>query len=460
MLTLSRYAVGGQRATGDAVYVSTRIQRRVHVTAAQHQALQQARAHDGVLPTAPALDDLVLDRLASAGILVSAERDETAELLAAHHRDREDRTELTLTVAPTIACNLACTYCFEPSHRAETMTPEDELRLLRFVRRELPGRRVLRVVWFGGEPLLQPATIVRLSAALLRMASFAGVAFVGDLITNGTQLTPELARQLRAVRVLSTQITIDGPARIHDRLRPTRGGRASYDDTVAGALAAHQHLAVYLRVNLGRHNLEAVPELLTDLVARGLGGAQIGFTRVEPPAVYGTGPDATDPDAVDPSFLTVAEFAEAEAALLAAARQAGLRAEVPGYRADDAAADDDALPCVALDRSHFAIEPGGQVKRCWAEITDERFLTGQLDADGRALPTVRDAAWAQAEPIDAECAACPVLPLCFGGCPKARLDGAMGPAASAEQRRAFKHRYVCTPRRFNLPALLAAELIT
>lgn len=447
MLTLSDYVVVSEPADGQVVYLSTRHQRRVVVDVEEHRQLHALDATD----PATLLDPATTTRLVDAGVLVARERDEAAELLADHRQARTGGDELVLTIAPTIACNLACRYCFEPDHQARSMTSEDEQQLLRFVRRSLTGRRVLRVVWFGGEPLLAPATIVRLSSQLLRMASFAGVAMVGEIITNGTRLTPQVARDLRAARVMGAQITLDGPARVHDRLRPTRAGRGSYADTVAGALAAHQYLAVALRVNLDRHNLDTVPDLLEDLVARGLGGAAIGFARVEPPAVYGTG--STD---VDPAFLTVEEFAAAEVALQDAARRAGLRPEGPGASSEGLSGDV-ALPCVALDRAHYVIEPGGKVARCWAEVADPSQQTGRLLEDGQLLPTVRDERWQGHDAIDDECASCAVLPLCWGGCPKARIDGAMGPQVADADRQAFKRRYVCSPRRFNLPALLAAE---
>ncbi|MFU8840913.1 MAG: radical SAM protein [Nitriliruptoraceae bacterium] len=450
MHQLSHYTITGERTDGTVVYANTRSNRRVLVSAEHHESLQRSGpiGANGALPA-----DLVAG-LSAAGILVPHGTDELSLVAADYLEDREPDDELLLTLAPTISCNLACTYCFEPDHRAVFMTREEEARLLRFVRGKLQGRRQLHVVWFGGEPLLHPDAITRLSRDLLRIASFAGATYSAEIVTNGTRLTDELAAKLAALRVTSAQITIDGPAPVHDLLRPTLGGKPSYAATIAGALAAHRHMTAYLRMNLDRHNVATIPQLLTDLVDRGLAGAPVGFTRVEPPAVYGP----VLRGLVQEHYLTVPEFAEVEVELLEAARAAGLRAEVPGFRADDAAADDDALPCAAVNRGHFVIEPGGKVKRCWAEVSDDQHLAGQLRDDGMVLGE-RDGVWREYDPIDADCASCKVLPICYGGCPKARIDGAMAQAGSRDEARIFKERYVCSPRRYNLGQLLGRDLI-
>lgn len=450
MHQLSYYTVSAEQADGTAVYANTRSSRRVRVAPAHHDRLQS-----GVpLSTDDGLPDDLVRGLVTAGILVPSGTDERALVAADHHADRDADDQLLLTLAPTIACNLACSYCFESDHRAEFLTREEEQRLLRFIRGKLRGRRRLHVVWFGGEPLLHPESILRLSAEMIRIASFAGAAYSAEIVTNGTRLTDELAAKLAARRVSGAQITIDGPAAVHDLLRPTLGGKPSYEATIAGALAAHRHLSVYLRMNLDRRNVASIPDLLTDLVERGLAGAQVGFTRVEPPQVYGPGLSRL----VEDRYLTVPEFAEVEVELLEAARAAGLHAVVPGFRADNAPVDEDHLPCAALDRGHFAIEPGGRVKRCWAEVSDDRYVAGELSDEGLALDE-RDQVWRDYDPIDAECASCHVLPICYGGCPKARIDGAMALVTSDEERQAFKERYVCSPRRYNLEELLRRDLI-
>lgn len=443
MYELSHYTFAGDRGDGTVAYANTRSGARGVVTAAQHERLQAGgpiAADDAVL------GDLV-DTLVAAGVLVPVGADERAGAADDYRRDREDDDELLLTLSPTISCNLACTYCFESSHPPVFMSRDEEADVVSFVRRQLAGKSTLQVVWFGGEPLLHPESILRLSRSFLGMSSFSGVAYSAEIITNGTLLDDELAAKLRAARVMAAQITLDGTPDTHDLLRPTAGGKPSYEQTVAGALAAHRHMDVNLRVNLDRRNAETVPDLLADLAQRGLTGAQVSFARTEPPAVYGP----VMQQAVDAMFFTAPDFAAAEVELLDTARRLGFRAAAP-------LAGGDATPCAAVKRNHFAIEPRGQVKRCWADVADDRLATGHL-AGGELTELDREDRWRGYEPFDTGCQDCHVLPICYGGCPKARIDGGMATADTPEARRAFKERYVCSPRKFNLGELLARDLV-
>ena len=49
--------------------------------------------------------------------------DEFQTLKFVHGSARYDRSQLGLMVAPTLACNMACPYCYE-SNKSGKMTPE------------------------------------------------------------------------------------------------------------------------------------------------------------------------------------------------------------------------------------------------------------------------------------------------------------------------------------------------
>ncbi|MBK6533578.1 MAG: hypothetical protein IPF99_29535 [Deltaproteobacteria bacterium] len=53
------------------------------------------------------------------------------------------------------------------------------------------------------------------------------------MTTNGTLVTPERARRLKALDVQVT-LSLDGCRAAHEATRPQRGGRSSFDDVVAG----------------------------------------------------------------------------------------------------------------------------------------------------------------------------------------------------------------------------------
>ena len=69
---------------------------------------------------------------------------------------RLDTSYLTLTIAPTTACNFKCVYCYESgitplSAKAQTNLLEDTISFVKLFK----NTKYLRVTWYGGEPLLQ-----------------------------------------------------------------------------------------------------------------------------------------------------------------------------------------------------------------------------------------------------------------------------------------------------------------
>ncbi len=444
-LRRSRFAVRTELDDGAAVWTSTRTGAHLVLDAAHDAMLVDEAGTDDDL--GPGLPAGLVEVLLASGTAVPADADEDAAARAAHHDARQDRDTLLLTVSPTVACNLACGYCFEAEHPVRYFSEEDEAHLLRFVQQRLrAGVRHVDVTWFGGEPLLARRTIERLSHRLLRACSFAGATYAATAVTNGTLLDDDVAAMLARSRVERVQITLDGPPDVHDQLRPTVAGGGSFAKTLAGVEAASRHLGVDLRVNVDRRNARLVPRLLDLLADRGLTGVNLGFVRTEPPAVYGP----EEASAVDRLFLTVADFARLEVEWLTEAADRGFPVGVtlePG----------DPTPCAAVKENHYAVEPGGRVARCWADVAGDDGLVGQLGPLG-VTTTAADDRWRSYEPFDSGCETCPFLPVCWGGCPKARLDGAMA-GADPETRRTFKERYVCTPRKFNLGALLQRGLV-
>lgn len=87
--------------------------------------------------------------------------------------------------------------------------------------------------WQGGEPTLMGADFFRKVTDLQMRFGRAGSRVSNGLQTNGTRITPELARHLAEYHVL-TGISIDGPPEIHNEGRRFPSGGGSYDDVIRG----------------------------------------------------------------------------------------------------------------------------------------------------------------------------------------------------------------------------------
>lgn len=170
----------------------------------------------------------------------------------------------------TDRCNLECRHCYRAAPKTDLTFPDVTAILDNFLefRKTLPQPRA-RVQITGGEPLLSPHLI-----PLLDAVAAAGLA--ARVLTNGTLVTDELARELKRVRVQAVQVSIDGDRSAHDGLR----GAGNYDRAVAGiGTLKRRGLAVTVAMTLSRASVAGLPAVL-DLAARR--ADRIGFHRLVP----------------------------------------------------------------------------------------------------------------------------------------------------------------------------------
>ncbi|MBI5552268.1 MAG: radical SAM protein [Desulfobacterales bacterium] len=124
-------------------------------------------------------------------------------------------------------CNLACDYCYEQGHRERAdLDRATALRIARHIL-ESPATEPL-VGLFGGEPLLNWEIGELLIEEIARGARRIGKRPFFHLTTNGTLLTPEIARTV-ARHAVTVQVSVDGPPERHDRHRKYRDGRGSWE---------------------------------------------------------------------------------------------------------------------------------------------------------------------------------------------------------------------------------------
>jgi uncharacterized protein len=137
---------------------------------------------------------------------------------------------VTAAVFLGLACNFACPYCYEkPLGRAGAMEEATAERLCDFLLGRLrPGKKLLTVDFYGGEPLLYLPLLRRITRALQAGAAARGARFRFTLVTNGSLLTRQVVEELRPLGLASAKVTLDGPPPVHDRSRPLRSGRGSF----------------------------------------------------------------------------------------------------------------------------------------------------------------------------------------------------------------------------------------
>lgn len=319
---------------------------------------------------------------------------------------------LGLTIAPTIDCNLACKYCYEDK-RPGRMAPAIERQLLDYVDSNLPGKRIFRVIWYGGEPLLCKDTIYRLSESFISAARLQGIDYSAEMVTNGLLLDRQTVDNLKALGSWRNfQITLDGTAAHHDLKRPRKGGASTFQRIFENTRYASIHLPVTLSMNVDRLNVSSCHDLLDLLNTEAVSVSRVRFCAIHP---YGDGCRNIN-DTTDVSIMNNREFSKIEAELLAHASDLGIPVLDPMKKKV-------ATTCQAVSTHSVVVEPDGTLQRCWTEVGNAKTSIGIL---GESIVINSDASmrWLSFDPTRNDpCQSCEVLPTCFGGCPQRHLDG-------------------------------------
>lgn len=315
---------------------------------------------------------------------------------------------LSLTIAPTMACNFKCIYCYEENHDDWTMM-SDEIQesIISFIKEQIRTIQYLSVTWYGGEPLLGIRIIEKLTKKILEICSFNNVEYDASIITNGYLLTPGNISILKKCCISFTQITLDGPKDIHNARRFLKDGGPTFDRIIDNLKILAENIPnIAIRINTDYENKDSVEEIVNLLNSKNIPNnvrPYLGFV------------DNTNDLYSDNTCLSLAEFASSEDKFinfLKNKREYSSAWRYPSLRAN---------VCGADSCNSFVIDPKGQLYKCWSDIGIERYSVGSL-IDGK-MKYSRLFEYLFFDPtIDSKCGDCKYLPICMGGCPRKRLD--------------------------------------
>jgi uncharacterized protein len=185
-----------------------------------------------------------------------------------------------LSLAVAQKCNLGCTYCYAQQGdfgtSARNMSLETALQAVDLLVDGAQPDSRLNLAFLGGEPLANRPVLQAASRHAARRAAERGVEITFSITTNGTLLRPADGELFEEYGFAVT-ISVDGPREVHDRLRPYKGGRGSYDrimENVRPLLARQRRMQVSARVTVTPANL-MLRETLDQLIAEGF--HSVGF---------------------------------------------------------------------------------------------------------------------------------------------------------------------------------------
>ena len=165
-------------------------------------------------------------------------------------------------------CNFKCGYCFaaEGEYKGERslMSLEVGKAALDFILENSGSRVNLEVDFFGGEPLMNFDMVKELVEYGRQREKSYGKSFRFTLTTNALLLDEEKINYINQV-MDNVVLSLDGRKEINDRMRPTAGGKGSYDVILPKIRAMSEKRGEkdhYIRGTYTRYNLDFSADVL------------------------------------------------------------------------------------------------------------------------------------------------------------------------------------------------------
>lgn len=333
-----------------------------------------------------------------------------------------------LSLALTEHCNLGCGYCYAEggsfgAAQAQSMPwPVARAALERLHEAAGPGATV-RVAFMGGEPLLARELLRRCVEHSSAEAARRGQQVRFAITSNGTQLRDDDAAFF-AAHGFAVTISLDGPAALHDALRPLRGGGGSHARILARlpallrrqgeapAIAGRPPLQASARLTVTPAHLQAGGGLraaVESLVA--LGFHSVG---VAPSITAAQGATALQPSEMQAMLEQMKALADAWAEATLAGRHYPFSNALAAMR-ELHRGTHRPFACGA-GAAYLGVAADGAVSACHRFQADERAAMGHVLHGG--FDDATRARWLQQRHVDTQepCHRCWARYLCGGGC--------------------------------------------
>jgi uncharacterized protein len=318
---------------------------------------------------------------------------------------------LSLTVSGK--CNLGCTYCYAEGgsfgRTAHNMSWSVAAASVdRLLANAKVGERV-NLAFLGGEPLVNRELIRRTTEFAVSAATKRGILIGFSITTNGTLLNVDDAEFFER-HGFAVTVSLDGIGETHDRLRPSKNGRGTYDRVIANVkqlLSRQQRMQVSARVTVTPENL-GLRLFLDHLID--LGFHSVGFSpMLSAPSARGEMQSADLAVLLDEMIACGREF---ERRVMAGERYpfANLMTAIGEiYRGTHRP-----YPCGA-GAGYLGVSATGGLFACHRFVEDDRASMGTIAI---GVDRARQQRWLAERMVDRQepCRSCWARYLCGGGC--------------------------------------------
>lgn len=347
-----------------------------------------------------------LQKLVACGFLISDNFDENKDIEVSNYRGKFDSSKMALTIAPTMACNFRCIYCFEKGqYENQVMSDKTMESIIKYITEHAKHLQVLDITWYGGEPLLAMKQMEKLARQILNITEQYKIQYSSSIVTNGYLLNIETVKRLKEIGIKDIQITIDGTQEVHDARRPLANGNGTFDTIMKNLTEIKGILPIYIRINIDKENCNGIKEIVSLFKANDLLDSIILYLGLVTPSN----------GKYEGSKCMAAESYSVFNLKFMQDNNIPLTNIYPMPKSNYCAAD---------HYYSYVVDPLGKLYKCWSDIGIPDRVVGDItDNIYTELNYERLNEFILYNPTkDERCKSCKHLPICMGGCPYHRIS--------------------------------------
>lgn len=396
--------------------------------------LQQAKVEKSEL-SVNGIDKKLYDVLVAKKFITDNDQDNLLFYKSVIIAQRTSKSQMHLTLAPTMDCCFKCHYCFEKYKDKNYMTEAVMDSIIKY-QCSLPSKPEVKITWFGGEPLMATSQMEQFYD---KFVAEYGKPSRSNVITTGFHLNKETIQVLKKLAVVQVQITLDGLKETHNAIKSTPDCDDAFTKVLDNVelLLSTSDIHVVFRVNLTKLNAHEYVDLYRLLSERFKNYKNYG---IAPAFVMDRGACSMEGTA---DFFTGSERTQFILDL-----QNKYKIHSPFIRYPSKTLNE----CAIRNSLAISFDPEGYAYKCWEVIGNREYAVGKLNNDG-VLQVINDVVLNRqmygADPLeDPVCSGCKYLPICHGGCPVQRIENTFE----------NKHNHCCTHYKGHLEDFLKIHL--
>jgi uncharacterized protein len=354
------------------------------------------------------LPEDIIKEFTRSGVLLKENEDEFFNRMKyISYLSRFDNSSLTLTIAPTMACNFCCSYCYE-GNRVHNSVMSDEIMdaIINYIK--MKEVKSLHLYWYGGEPLCAWPKILQFNE---RIKELNIPNYTQRIVTNGSLMDEEKIKYFIDNDFKTVQITLDGNEEVQNKRRPMKSGGNSYAAIIGNLDKAYKYckennktINIVIRINIDQDNIDIYPCLHKMLEER-----YEGMFSIYPSFVK----NYLEADCHANNCLTFEKSADF---IINLSKKYGI------YTLSLFPKQNIILSCPAQKVNTYVIGSNGDMYKCWDDICIEsrklgNILTGIKDTHNiNPLFVMKSSAFE-----NEKCKNCLFLFSCMGGCARSRF---------------------------------------